>query len=259
MAKKVFKILGIVLTSVIVACSLFIITVSINFKVNYAVSVCNKYSMLTEINLDFYLDGYVYSNENGTVNHPGDYAVIDKKNKKFKRGDIVTATINWQAVGGKDYIIKRLVALPGDKLKIKIRLEGEQKFYDLIINGEVLYSKPEIQYIGESRKQGEEGKPVTLNNSKTYQQFDVIISTSKNIENGRVVVDEQGDKCIVLKEDEYFLLGDNWQDSYDCMDIAEPVNLQNLDSRVVGIIKHKNYNRWEIIKCGIKLLFFKIC
>ena len=257
MAKKVFKIITIILCSAVVAISMFIGVVSINFNANYTVSVCNKYSMLTGINLDFYLQGYDYNIETETEK-PGDYAILDKKHKNFNRGDMVTAAVNWEAVGGKDNIIKRLVALPGDKFKIEERVEDGKKFYDLIVNGNVLYTKPEIEYVGESLKPGEEGKALTLNNSKTYEQFYTIITTAANVESGRVVEDEDG-KWIVLRENEYFLLGDNWQDSYDCMDEGKPVAFENLDYKVVGIIKHKNYNRWEVFKSAVKLLFFKSC
>lgn len=260
MAKKILKVLSIIVSAILLAGSIFIISVSINFRVNYEISVCNQYSMLTEINLDLYLQNYKYvsGEEAKNTTQPGDYAILDKKSKNYKVGDIVSAHINWPNVG-EDSIVKRLVGLPGDYIKIKERLVENNVYYDLFVNNQIIYTKQQKQFIGKSKVEGEQNKDIYLDNTSTYNSFITFTNSTSAIANGNVKEDSEGDLCIVLKPDEYFLLGDNWQDSYDCMDVLKPISGKNLGYKVVGIVKYNAYNKWTAIKCSVKLMFKKHC
>lgn len=142
--------------------------------------------------------------------------VISLKNKEIKRFDIVTFPA--PDAPNKNYI-KRVIGLPGDKVEYKDDV--------LYINGEAL----EEPYLEEAKKKPEElrwGLPLT-------QDFEL-----------QRLIDDKGQPMFAsdtVPEGEYFVMGDNRQNSKD--------------SRMIGTIKKENimgdvwFSFWPPKKMGL--------
>ena len=225
--------------------------VEVNFKVNYFVSVANQYSMLPYINSSLFLQGYVY--DENDKDKPGDTLIVEYKSN-YKLGDVVASKVSWPIIGNA-HIVKRLVGLPGDKLKIEEHSSVLGSEFWLVVNDKIVYKKPEKELIGYSTKEGEVNKPLYINNRTTYEEYLVFLNSEEAKANGNVFDDGLGGKCIVLKENEYFLLGDNWQDSYDCMDVKKPIRFENLNGAVAAKVDYTDNIKWELFKNSYKLFF----
>lgn len=254
MVKKFWKGVLVALSAIIILLAVFVFSAVIRFKIRYEVNICQQYSMVPTLNLSIYLDGYVYtSSSSNTAVQPGDYVILDTKSTEFEVGDIVSAIVNWDTnndgVLEEEHIVKRLIGTPSDWIKIvETELEDGSIQYDLYVNGEILYSKAQYEFVGYSTITGE---AMYLDNTYTYKNYLAYLKYYEGTSS--VQTDENGDKCIVLGEDEYLIIGDNWQSSYDCFDALAPVSSADLEYKVVGVIEYgKNYN-WNVIIYAIKL------
>ena len=99
----------------------------------------------------------------------GDQLVIEKISPKIggiKRGDIVTIYIHGLLDEGKDYLIKRVIAIEGDTVKIedgKVILNGEPLDEDYIrgdytyeeqLKSELVIGKDQLFVMGDNRLKG---------------------------------------------------------------------------------------------------------
>lgn len=150
------------------------------------------------------------------INADGDIVYINP-NAELKHNNIVVANVAWWSPGS---IIKRLVALPHDKLQI---IETGTS-YDLKVNGNIVYSKQKIDQdynVDINAKRYYQNKYLAFINNTT--QFD-----GQHIDHSANIGEYDGEPCIVLGDDEYFFVGDNWGDSMiDCMTHG-PVNKKNI-------------------------------
>ena len=134
--------------------------------------------------------------EDGELVPSHDYGVIDKDygaRKNIKRYQVVTTYYPGDPVDRQyaTYKIKRVIAKPGEKFKIEN--------YHLYLFNE---------------KEGSWGEALEMpfeRNTKTNKHQNYPVTT--------------------LANDEYFLAGDNWDNSYDCFDIG-PINFDLL----VGVV-----------------------
>lgn len=107
----------------------------------------------------------------------GDQLVIEKITPKIggvKRGDIVTIYIHGLLDEGKDYLIKRVVALEGDSIKItdgSVFVNGEKLEEDYIrgnytyeehLTSELTLGKDEVFVMGDNRLKGGSNDSRTL-------------------------------------------------------------------------------------------------
>lgn len=201
----------------------FFSLVGITFNIVYTPASIKSYSMWPTLN-EFVKDPY-------TV---GDYAYMNNFAKP-SNNDIVIAKVNWYG----EEIIKRLVASPGDTLEIR----DETTHYGLYVNENLVYTrdKTDVDVHG-----GEGGTNEYFESYKTLLQ-------STQVSTGTT---SAGEKCILLKEDEYFLMGDNWSETLDCMKYG-PVSLTNICGKVDFIIKMGENKFFEMIK-QILITTFKI-
>lgn len=165
-----------------------------------------------------------------SADEPGDTVYVNKY-KKLKVGDIVVAKVSWW----ESALVKRLVGLPGDNVLIK---QNDQN-YELIVNGEVLYTRPVSSAEGN-------------NTTKKYNEFRDFLT--RNPEN--VIYDQRGNKCLHLLENQYLLMGDNWNDSFDSLSnaLTGPAKRKNIYGNV-DIIFKKGHTKFDLLKkvfCLIK-------
>lgn len=194
------------------------------FNFVYTVAPVKNYCMYPLIN-QYAPDENTYS----------DYAYLNKF-AEYKANDIVIATPNWPLTEGS--IIKRLVGTPGDTIEI---LETENN-YQLLINNNLLYEKEKTY----TNVHGGTGGSIEYYNKyllllEKLPEQNLSVSTNNNV-------------CIKLNSNEYFLMGDNWGESYDSIENGI-VKKHQIDGRVDFIIAVNQNKHIELIKQFCKALF----
>lgn len=163
----------------------------------------------------------------------GDIVFVNK-HAEINSNDIVVANVNWWNLGP---IIKRVVATPGDVLQIK----EENENYNLYVNGNLLYSKPKTNE--STNKLG--------STTDYYNQYLEFLANPANANN---VIEINGEKYIIMQQDEYFLLGDNWGESTDSMQKG-PVKAEKIVGKVEIVAEYGEEPIWVMVKEIIKIIF----
>ena len=167
----------------------------------------------------------------------GDSILINKY-QKGTTNDIVVAKVDWPTLDG-DYVIKRLVGMPGDKIEIK----DHETHFSLYVNDEILYSK---------EKTGENSNFLKTGSIGYYAKY---ISFLENPNFSRNVEIIGNSTYIRLHENDYFLMGDNWGQTLDC--IAEgPIKKSDIVGRVDLIVDVTNHNPFTYFNFFMKNIFF---
>ena len=226
MLKKQILTLKVILSTILIVLSLFfafIAVMNFNFKINYTTTQVRGFSMLPTINSNM-----------TDPNIDGDTIYI-KTNANFSTNDIVVAKVSWF----QSYIIKRVVACPGDKIQIKNRITH----YDLMVNDKLLYSR---------ELTGTENDGAIKAYYDKYKDFINPIKSPQFINN--VSETEAGEKCIIMNENEYFVMGDNWGHTSDCLEYG-PISKQEIVGRVDMIVDVENKSFFTQTWFMIKKLF----
>ncbi len=168
-------------------------------------------------------------------NQEGDRIFINKY-KLGERNDIVVANPDWYS----NYVIKRMVGTPGDKIEIKDHITH----YSLYVNDQLLYSKEKT---GESTPFMKTGSVGYYDN---YLEFLTKPEFSEYVENDGVST------YIKLDEDEYFLMGDNWGHTLDCLTNG-PITSSEIVGKVELIIDVKDNNPFTPFNFFMKKIFSK--
>lgn len=210
------------ITTLFIIAAIFLSLMFACFGAIYIKSSVRGFSMYPTLN-----ESVVSAEQNGDT-------VFINRFKNINRNDIVVANVEWWPSGA---IIKRVVGLPGDEIQI-LELETQ---YNLIVNGEVLYSKPKEDDAGNS-----------LNNFIHYQKYLTFLSDFENSE--CVGVGQNGLPCIKVRENEYFLVGDNWNNSVDSLTHGA-VSKNDIIGRVDIIVKLKDNYFFSLIGSMLKIMF----
>lgn len=152
----------------------------------------------------------------------------------FTNNDIVVAKVYWFS----DYIIKRIVGTPGDKIEIKDLGDN----YGVFVNDTLLYEKEKYGDINSIPKTGSIGYFENYKNFLVHPEFQ------------KWVVHENGNSYIQLGENEYFLMGDNWGHTTDCIENG-PVKKNEIIGKVDLIVDINNNNPFTSTWFFLKLLF----
>lgn len=163
--------------------------------------------------------------------------VYCNKFSKLQRGDIVIASVQWYS----EYIIKRLVGMPGDELEII----DEGNKYSLYVNRELMYSRDKI--LNPSNMEELEKQAGLDEKYNSYLGY-----LTKHPES--VGERENGDKFILLGDDEYFLMGDNWSKSTDSIDHG-PAKRSQILGRTEMIIYQEENKFIALCKNMARILF----
>lgn len=167
-------------------------------------------------------------NEGVTSQNENKDGVFVSKIKSCRRGDIVVIDKQQRDIdGNEEYIIKRLIALGGDKITVRL----EDGFYRIILikNGEENETILEEPYL-----------PDYSVNESTYIKFNNMIE-----ENDELYLDING--FLTIPEDEMFYLGDNRTNSYDCANYG-PVKRNTIVGRVDYIVYGNSFMYLQVLK-----------
>jgi signal peptidase I len=154
-------------------------------------------------------------------NIDGDLIYVNKF-KPLENNDVIVANVSWYA----EPIIKRLIGKPGDTIEIK-EVNNE---YHLLVNNTFVYSREKTT----SSPHGISG-----GTQEDFARYNNILSNPDWANN--VITREDNSKCIILNDDEYFVMGDNWAESTDSLTHG-PIHKSNIVGRVELIIE-PNENR----------------
>lgn len=169
---------------------------------------------------------YPTLNVNVSSNEVGDKIYINKF-AKVNKNDIIV--LNFKEEGS--YIIKRLIAMEDDIVNIEEDEELEQ--YNLLVNNQIMYVKPYIFDVY--------GQKIEYT---TYKSFISYVNENKDDES-RIYQEDGVIKGVIIKEDEVYLLGDNWSVSKDSS-IMGPYKKQDVIGKVDFIIP-KGANTFKTI------------
>ena len=163
----------------------------------------------------------------------GDKIYINKYSK-ISLNDIVVAKTSWH----NDYIIKRVVATPGDKMYI----EDEVNHFAIYVNDQLLYTKEKYGEDFEKFKTG------------SYANYNNYLKFLENEEFAQYIKKENELTYIQLGENEYFLMGDNWGHTTDSLEKG-PVKTNEIIGKVDLIIDVANTNPFTSTLFFLKNLF----
>ncbi|MBO5884539.1 MAG: signal peptidase I [Clostridia bacterium] len=173
-----------------------------NFLTLYPVS---QISMMPYINPNGIDEDYVYVNSNTNDITYGDVVICEK---------------------GPDLVIKRVIAMPGDNLMIKLTDDGYYSFF--------------IQYSAQ-------GEWVKL--EEDYVRDKTVYETSYNIfytkGDKTFEIDEYGNQYLPITENEIFLAGDNRLFSKDCIEYGA-LDTMGLVGEVVYLIHGQNFKIFQV-------------
>ena len=166
-------------------------------------------------------------------NIEGDKIYINKYTD-ITNNDIVVAKVSWF----DNYIIKRVVGMPGDKVEIK----DETTHFAVYVNDTLLYTK---------EKYGED-RPFDPTGSYGYYKNYLDFLTKPEFQD--YVETKNGTSYIKLDEDEYFLMGDNWGHTTDCI-AKGPAKKSELVGKVELIVDVENTNPFITTLHFLKKIF----
>lgn len=234
--RKIPKIVSIVFLIYVIIFVCFMIWY-FDFRTNYYISDVEGPSMSPTINAE------VSDSDPKTKQ---DFVYVNKK-KEAQRGDIIVINVNTTGVKENDhYIIKRVIAMAGDKVTIKIADDG---YYHVFVQyaGQEEISQLDEDYI-KSYESWMSAKPVHIDTNTFYEAefYSTFISTGANVS----VID--GVAYYEIPEDSYFCLGDNRAVSKDSRNSEYRTFSKSKISGVAEIIV-KNGAKVK----GIKLFFKK--
>lgn len=216
------NIISAILITLIIIVSFFSI-VGVVFNIVYIPAPVHSFSMYPTLNKDA-----------PDFEAEGDWAYLNRF-AEYKNNDIVIAEVDWYSKA----IIKRLIASPGDILEIR----DEITHYGLYVNEQLIYSK-EKNDISIHKLYG--------GTNQYYENYITMLNNNPE----KVVKDSQGNKCFKLDENEYFLMGDHWEESTDCI-TKGPVKKNEILGRVDFVIPMKENRFWGLFKQMI-ITTFKI-
>ena len=227
-----------IVSAIMVVAIFFLSFVSlINFTYNsiYIETHVKGFSMRPTINNNVQL-----STESGDKIYINTYA-------KFDRNDIVVAAVPWHT----DYIIKRVVGTPGDKVQIR----DEETHFAVYVNNELLYTKDKY---GENYLDFKTGSYSYYNNylkfleNPNYNNFEN--QNPNSIDDYTSIKEDENGKFIKLGKNDYLLLGDNWGHTTDSIEKG-PIKSSELVGVVDCIIDITNDDPFAEFRFFLKKLF----
>ena len=167
--------------------------------------------------------------------------------KACEREDVVVANVPWYS----NSIIKRLVAVPGDT----IRMQLKDDYYELYVNEQFVRKEQKTTYTIHTNSDGT-NRYIPGGTEAYYAKYLKIINNESSVADfsNNITTNENGQKCIKLNKNEYFLMGDNWAETTDCMTYG-PVSGNCFVGKVELIIEHNKNSTQEFVAYLWRTLF----
>lgn len=197
----------------IMALFTLIVTFVAGLFVVYSRSYVNGHSMLPTLNSSLDLTGerdIVYINRFDDA-EKGDIVVLDLRDYQNFKG----------------YAVKRLIATEGDIVNIEYDIQVRQ--YNLVVNNKIVYSKPHQDF-----------------GYNTYSAFRQYINNHSQ-DFTRIKYIDNEPQGIIIKSNEIFVLGDNWDLSKDSS-LVGPFKKSTMIGRVDIIVKPNQNELWQVLK-----------
>lgn len=161
-------------------------------------------------------------------NIDGDLIYVNKY-MPLENNDIIVANVSWYP----EPIVKRLIGKPGDTIEIK-QVNNE---YHLLVNNAFVYARE---------------KTTSSPHGIAFERYTNILSNPDWANN--VITREDNSKCIILNDDEYFVMGDNWAESTDSLTHG-PIHKSNIVGRVELIVEPKENRFMKLTQFILNGLF----
>lgn len=162
-----------------------------------------------------------------TLNNNSTDGVFVSKIKKYSRGDIIVVDKGEKNDSGEEiFVIKRLIAIAGDKIKIE-EYDGYARIFLIYENDtqETILDEPYLN---------------------SYENNTFLKANFDNMKNNMgFEVDSLG--YITIPENQIFFLGDNRKSSNDCS-IYGPKSKDNVVGKVDYIAYGNKHLYWQVIK-----------
>lgn len=246
-AKKVAINIAFALLIVLTVFFAMFAVLAIKFRIKYQTNIVQQYSMVPTINKSLYLK---YPNYNFYNTKTGDVAYVNKKSK-INLGDVVVADVKSEP----EPVVKRVVGMPGDKIRIAYSYNEQNELtYTLLVNETPLYTKPRYEYIGKNPN-GEDVYLDSVNSYTYYKSFFIKPENKENINyNIKEDIDNNPNCYIILNENEYFLMGDNWNSSKDSLSFGA-ITKDEIVGKIVYVVDNYANKFWAVIKLMFKDVF----
>ena len=218
------NIISAILVTLIMIVGFFSIT-GIVFNIVYIPAPVYSFSMYPTLNQDA-----------PNLETAGDYAYLNKF-ADYSNNDIVIANVSWYDKA----IIKRLIACPNDILEIR----DENTNYVLYVNEKLVYKKEKNDNCSLHN-----GLHSSSGTNGYYQHYLTMLEKNPS----KVVEDSNGNKCFKLDKNEYFLMGDHWEGSTDCIEKG-PVSKDEILGKVDFVIPMKENRFWGMLKHMVTTIF----
>ena len=169
-------------------------------------------SMFPTLNGDSLDEDYVYSSVTKDVTY----------------GDIIIYRASDDEDENERLVIKRLIGLGGDCIKVRETQEVDQEGYMIF---EVLIKKcgsEEWTLIDDS---------YVTSRATNYSLYEKLYN--RNVHDKNIIIEENGEKYIEIPEEHFFAIGDNRVTSYDCASYG-PLPMERIHGRVEFVV-YDNY------------------
>lgn len=164
----------------------------------------------------------------------GDTIYINKY-ASYTNNDIVVAKPTWH----DNYIIKRLVGMPGDKIQIK----EFENYYSLFVND---------QFVCTKEKKGNNSVDYKTDTYRYFELYKNFLNNEKEF--SQWIRGEGENKYIQLGDDDYFLMGDNWGHTTDSLTHG-PMKKSEIVGKVDLVVDVNNKNPFVSLDFFMKKLF----
>ncbi|PJE01000.1 MAG: signal peptidase I [Leptospira sp.] len=167
----------------------------------------------------------------------GDYVFIRRQFLKIERGDFVTYNQDNGYEEKPVQMIKRVIGLPGDRIKVeKFTSKYKYETYKILLNGKLIETEVSNEFINQDlfdfQLQGKYFYKETIGNRYYYTMYSNSLPDSR--------INRFLNKEILLEKNQYFVLGDNRSDSYDSLSFG-PIQLDDITGELFFVYFSVNF------------------
>ncbi|MDF3821845.1 signal peptidase I [Leptospira sp. 96542] len=167
----------------------------------------------------------------------GDYVFVKRKFLNIERGDFITFKQRHIFEEKPVEMIKRVIGLPGDKIKIvKLISKNNYETYKIILNGNLVENEESNDFVNQDlfdfHLKDKHFYKEKLGNRYYHTMY------SNSLPDSRIFT--YLNKEIILANDQYFVLGDNRGDAFDSLTFG-PIQLKDITGELFFVYFSVNF------------------